>query len=53
MKDEDALQEIVYMVTRHENPKGTTKLSDEEFMKGLVAFLEENVVHSAIDNNYK
>jgi len=52
MKDKEALQEIVFMVNDYVNNR-SNKQTNYEFINNLIIFLEENVVHSAIDNNYK
>ena len=52
MSDKEALQEIVYMVNDYVNGN-TGYYKSDEFIKDLVKFLEENVIHCAIDNNYK
>ena len=51
MNDKESLQEIVFMVNNHINKdKGTFP---QDFVAKLVEFLEENVIHTAMDNNYK
>ena len=54
MSDKEALQEVVYMVNdyvnNHENLKELTKY---KLISNLTRFLEENVIHCAMDNNYK
>ena len=51
MKDKEALQEIVYMVNDYVN--FADHVSPFELIDDLVKFLEENVIHCAMDNNYK
>jgi len=56
MTDKEALQEIVYMVNDYVNNRNTLINIDEqnyEFINNLIGFLEENVIHCAMDNNYK
>ena len=52
MNDKEALQEIVFMMNDYVNRKGKNVFAFE-LVEDLVKFLEENVVHGAIDNNYK
>ncbi len=59
MSDKEALQEIVYMVNDYvnfvdhgSNPYDET-IRIEGLVDELVSFLEENVIHCAMDNNYK
>ena len=51
MSDKEALQEIVYMVNDYVNFADHT--TPFELIADLVKFLEENVIHCAMDNNYK
>ncbi len=51
MNDKEALQEIVFMVSNYVNTSNGTFPSD--FIAELVEFLEENVIHCAINNNHK
>ena len=51
MSDKEALQEIVYMVNDYIN--FVDHVSPFELIDDLVKFLEENVIHCAMDNNYK
>ncbi len=59
MSDKEALQEIVFMVNEYVNFVDHSSNPDSEMtrMEGLidelVSFLEENVIHCAMDNNYK
>ena len=59
MSDKEALQEIVYMVHDYVNfadHKIHTYGHEQvafELIDDLVKFLEENVIHCAMDNNYK
>jgi len=59
MSDKEALQEIVFMVNDYVNFVDHSSNPDSEMtrMEGLidelVTFLEENVIHCAMDNNYK
>ena len=59
MSDKEALQEIVFMVNDYINftDSGSNPYSETTRMEGLidelVSFLEENVIHCAMDNNYK
>ena len=50
MTDKEALQEIVYMVNDYVN--FADHVSPFELIDDLVKFLEENVIHCAMDNNY-
>ena len=52
MKDKEALQEIVYMVNDYVNNNKSIEL-DWILINKLIEFLEENVIHCAMDNNYK
>ncbi len=51
MSDEEALQEIVYMI--HDYVNFADHVSPFELIDDLVKFLEENVIHCSMDNNYK
>lgn len=51
MKDKEALQEIVYMVNGYVNT--ADHVSPYLLIHDLICFLEENVTHCAMDNNYK
>ena len=51
MSDKEALQEIVFMVNDYVN--FADHVSSFELIDDLVKFLEENVIHCAMDNNYK
>ena len=51
MSDKEALQEIVFMVNDYVNM--ADHVPPYILISDLIKFLEENVVHSAIDNNYK
>jgi len=59
MSDKEALQEIVYIVNDYVNfaDGGSNPYSETTRMEGLidelVSFLEENVIHCSMDNNYK
>ena len=60
MSDKEALQEIVYMVNGYVNNTDDPGLSKNEvnyahwkLINNLIGFLEENVIHCAMDNNYK
>ena len=59
MSDKEALQEIVFMVNDYVNfaDGGSNPYSETTRMEGLidelVSFLEENVIHCAMNNNYK
>ena len=59
MSDKEALQEIVFMVNDYVNftDGGSNPYSETTRMEGLidelVSFLEENVIHCSMDNNYK
>jgi len=59
MSDKEALQEIVFMVNDYVNFVDHSSNPDSETirMEGLidelVSFLEENVIHCAMDNKYK
>ncbi len=52
MSDKEALQEIVFMVNDYVNNRNS-KQTNYEFINDLIKFLEENVIHCAMDNNYK
>ena len=51
MSDKEALQEIVFMVNDYVNLADHVPPMD--LIDNLVQFLEENVIHCAMDNNYK
>ena len=51
MSDKEALQEIVFMVNDY--VIFADDVSAFELIDELVSFLEENVIHCAMDNNYK
>ncbi len=51
MSDKEALQEIVYMVNEYTN--FADHVAPWVLINDLVKFLEENVIHCAMDNNYK
>ena len=51
MSDKEALQEIVYMVNDYVN--FADHVSRKCLINDLVKFLEENVIHCSMDNNYK
>ena len=51
MNDKEALQEIVFMVSNYVNTSNGTFPAN--FIAELVEFLEQEVVHCAINNNYK
>ena len=51
MNDKEALQEIVFMVNDYVN--FADHVSPSTFIEELITFLEENVIHCAMDNNYK
>ncbi len=51
MTDKEALQEIVYMVNEYCNL--ADHVSPTELVSNLIEFLEENVIHCAMGNNYK
>ena len=68
MSDKEALQEIVFMVNDYVNNakaisensalngngvNAFTNAANLKLTNDLIKFLEENVIHSAIDNNYK
>ncbi len=53
MKDKEALQEIVFITSHYVNKTDWWKRDREDYIDKLINFLEENVVHGAIDNNYK
>jgi len=55
MSDKEALQEIVFMVNDYVNGKkyGLPNPHSNKFINDLVEFLEENVIHGAMNNNYK
>jgi len=52
MSDKEALQEIVFMTNDYINNRNTLINIDQqnyEFINDLIKFLEENVVHCAMD----
>ena len=52
MSDKEALQEIVIMTNDYVNNRNTLINIDQqnyEFINDLIKFLEENVVHCAMD----
>ena len=51
MSDKEALQEIVFMVNDYVNL--ADHVAPWVLINDLVKFLEENVIHCAMDNNYK
>ena len=60
MSDKEALQEIVFMVNDYVNNKNSSinksydlQEPNYKFINNLILFLEENVIHCAMDNNYK
>ncbi len=52
MSDKEALQEIVYMVNDYTNGN-TGYYKANEFIEDITTFIEQNVIHCAMDNNYK
>ena len=52
MSDKEALQEIVFMVNDYVNNNNNPH-HDWKLINKLIMFLEENVIHCAMDNNYK
>jgi len=60
MSDKEALQEIVFMVNDYVNNRNSSvnksydlQEPNYKFINNLILFLEENVIHCAMDNNYK
>jgi len=68
MSDKEALQEIVFMVNDYVNNTKAisensalngngvnvfTNAANLKLTNDLIRFLEENVIHCAMDNNYK
>ena len=54
MNDKEALQEIVFMVNDYvNNTNDPDHVAPYILISDLIKFLEDNVVHCAIDNNYK
>ena len=60
MSDKEALQEIVFMVNDYVNNRNNSinqsydlQEPNYKFINNLILFLEENVIHCAMDNNYK
>ena len=51
MTDKEALDEIVYMVNDFVN--NAEYELPYNFIYDLIRFIEENVIHCAMDNNYK
>jgi len=52
MTDKEALQVIVFMVNDHVNNNDNPH-HDWKLVNDLIKFLEENVIHCSMDNNYK
>jgi len=52
MNDKELLQEIVYMLNDYVNCN-TGYYKSDEFIRDLTRFIEQNVIHCAMDNNYK
>ena len=50
MNDKEALQEVIYMTNEYVN---TPEILNYEFIIKLITFLEENVIHCSMDNDYK
>ena len=46
-------QKIVYITNHYVNNTDWWKRDREEYIEELIKFLEENVIHGAMDNNYK
>ncbi len=54
MSDKEALQEIVYMVNGYvNNTDDPDHNAHWKLIMDLIKFLEENVIHCSMDNNYK
>ena len=53
MNDKEALQKIVYITNHYVNNTDWWKRDREEYIEELIKLLEENVIHGAMDNNYK
>lgn len=53
MSDKEALQEIVFITNHYVNNTDWCIGDREEYIDKLIKFLEENVTHCSIDNNYK
>ncbi len=53
MSDKEALQQIVSMVNKYVNIEDDVYVSPYILIDQLVEFLEENVIHCSMDNNYK
>jgi len=51
MNDKEALQEIVFIVNDYVNT--ADHVSPYVLIDDLIKFLEQEVVHCAMDNNYK
>ena len=52
MSDKESLQEIVYMLNDYVNGN-TGYYKANEFIEDITRFVEQNVIHCAMDNNYK
>tara|TARA_R100000742_G_C4199974_1_gene29376 strand:- start:50 stop:211 length:162 start_codon:yes stop_codon:yes gene_type:complete len=53
MSDKEALQEIVFITNHYVNNTDWWRRDREEYIEKLINFLEENVIHCTMDNNYK
>ena len=51
MNDKEALQQVVFITNHYVNK--ADYVSSTEFLEDFIKFLEENVIHGAMDNNYK
>jgi len=53
MTDKKALQEIVFITNKYINNTPRCSRDRRKYVEELIKFLEENVVHCAMDNDYK
>ena len=53
MNDKEALQEVVFITNYYVNNTDWWRRDREEYIEKLIKFLEENVIHCAMDNDYK
>ncbi len=51
MSENEALQQVVFMINDYVNK--ADYISPTELVSDLIEFLEDNVIHCAMDNNYK
>jgi NADPH:quinone reductase-like Zn-dependent oxidoreductase len=51
--DKVALQEVVFITNHYVNNTDWWRRDREEYIEKLIKFLEENVIHCSMDNDYK